>query len=106
MSKFDQAATLRDAAQELGATTSIQAKMAEALIHRAAESRPSREELMEAALETGRTPVAQACTKGQVLIDSATAMCALRPIDISVWERGRKMRIDLCRNSCGCRWRV
>ena len=64
MTTFDQdtISTLRDvlreAAEELGATTATQAKMAETLTRRAAESRVSREELKEVALEAGRVPAA------------------------------------------------
>jgi hypothetical protein len=64
MTTFDQdtISTLRDvlreAAEELGATTATQAKMAETLTRRAAERRISREELKEAALEAGRVPAA------------------------------------------------
>lgn len=49
-------AVLEEAARELGATTATQAKMAEAVTQRAAESRASREELKRAALKAGRTP--------------------------------------------------
>jgi hypothetical protein len=64
MTTFDQdtISTLRDvlreAAEELGATTATQAKMAETLTRRAAERRVSREELKQAALEAGRVPAA------------------------------------------------
>jgi hypothetical protein len=64
MTTFDQdtISTLRDvlreAAEELGATTATQAKMAETLTRRAAESGVSREELKELALEAGRVPAA------------------------------------------------
>ena len=51
-------AVLREAAQELSATTATQAKMAEAVTRRAAESAVSREELKDAALEAGRIPAA------------------------------------------------
>jgi hypothetical protein len=56
MTKFDEATitTLRDvlrqAAEQLGATIATQAKMAETLTRRAAESRVSCEELNEVAL--------------------------------------------------------
>ena len=62
MSQFDPAtiATMRtvlqEAAKELGATPATQAKMAETLTRRAAQSPMSREELKEVALEAGRTP--------------------------------------------------
>ena len=49
---------LREAAEEVGATTATQAKMAEALTRRAAERRVTREELKEVALEAGQTPAA------------------------------------------------
>ena len=64
MNKFDQATVialrdvLREAAEEVGATIATQAKMAEALTRRAAESRVSRGELKEIALEAGRLPAA------------------------------------------------
>ena len=64
MKNFDQATvtTLRDvlkeAADEVGATTATQAKMAQALTLRAAESRASRDELKEVALDAARLPAA------------------------------------------------
>jgi hypothetical protein len=62
MTKFDQdtvvlmRAVLRETASELNATPATQAKMAETLTRRAAETRATREELRKAALEAGRTP--------------------------------------------------
>ena len=64
MNKFDQTTittlrdVLREAAEEVGATSATQAKMAEALTRRAAERCVSREELKEVALEAGQTPAA------------------------------------------------
>ena len=64
MNKFDQATVttlrdvLREAAEEVGATTATQAQMAEALTRRAAERRVSRDELKLVALEAGRVPAA------------------------------------------------
>jgi hypothetical protein len=47
---------LSEVAQELGATTATQAKIAEMLTRKAVEREISREELKKAALEAGRTP--------------------------------------------------
>jgi hypothetical protein len=51
-------AVLEEAAQELNPSQATQAKMAQTIMHKAAEGDVSREELKETAIEAGETPAA------------------------------------------------
>jgi len=76
MHQFDQPTittlrdVLREAAAEVSATTATEVKMAETLTRRAADSRVSREEIKEVALEAGRTPTS---SLKNVRIDAGTS---------------------------------
>ena len=51
-------AVLEEAAQELNPSQATQAKMAQTIMHKAAEGDVSREELKETAIEAGEKPAA------------------------------------------------